>query len=202
MAKKLADHYKTLGVDKKATTAQIKRAYRKRAERAHPDKGGNTDEMADLNLAWQILGNPARRTLYDQTGSDQAQNSEQEILSVIMEAFQDALMKDASHCLNHARKVIAEKHSAVIQQKKQAEEVKRQLLAKRKKITVSQGDNLWQMMIDSRIANMDGIIAISDHGIEVLEAALKRLEAYESSEIDRDSVVPYMREFTTSTNWS
>ena len=62
--------YETLGVPIDATATQIKRAYRDKAKEAHPDKGGNTDQMAQANRAYIILSDPEKRKRYDETGSD------------------------------------------------------------------------------------------------------------------------------------
>lgn len=43
----MTDHYSTLGVPADATPADIKRAYRKKASKSHPDKGGDGKSMAD-----------------------------------------------------------------------------------------------------------------------------------------------------------
>ena len=59
------DHYRVLGVDKRATVAQIKRAYRAMARARHPDLGGNAAAMRELNEAYQVLSNEAARKAYD-----------------------------------------------------------------------------------------------------------------------------------------
>lgn len=63
-------HYDTLGVGRDASPDAIKKAYRKRASKAHPDKGGTAEEMAKVNRALEVLSDPQRRDDYDRTGSD------------------------------------------------------------------------------------------------------------------------------------
>jgi curved DNA-binding protein CbpA len=49
-----------------ASLDEIRAAYRARARRLHPDVvGGDTSEMAELNEAWAVLSDPARRAEYD-----------------------------------------------------------------------------------------------------------------------------------------
>ena len=65
----LPDHYATLGLDQRCTAAQIRTAYRLLAKRLHPDVNGHsaeaTQRIQDLNAAFEILGDPARRRTYD-----------------------------------------------------------------------------------------------------------------------------------------
>lgn len=64
------DLYKILGVDKKASAEDIKKAYRKMAHQHHPDKkGGNEAKFKEVNEAYQVLSDPQKRQQYDQFGS-------------------------------------------------------------------------------------------------------------------------------------
>jgi curved DNA-binding protein len=66
------DYYKTLGVDRKASEEDIKRAYRKLALQYHPDRNpGDTkaeERFKEINEAYQVLSDPAKRARYDQLG--------------------------------------------------------------------------------------------------------------------------------------
>jgi molecular chaperone DnaJ len=63
------DYYKILGVSKDANQDEIKRAYRGLAHQYHPDKkGGDEQKFKEVNEAYQVLGDPKKRSQYDQFG--------------------------------------------------------------------------------------------------------------------------------------
>lgn len=61
----MIDHYATLGVAKTATPEEIKRAFRKLASQHHPDKGGDTARFQQIQAAYDVLGDEAKRAAYD-----------------------------------------------------------------------------------------------------------------------------------------
>ncbi|RJQ13641.1 molecular chaperone DnaJ [Candidatus Parcubacteria bacterium] len=67
MSKK--DYYRILGVDKKATQEDIKKAYRRLAHQYHPDKGGEEAKFKEINEAYQVLSNQQKREQYDRFGT-------------------------------------------------------------------------------------------------------------------------------------
>jgi DnaJ-class molecular chaperone len=77
--KKPQDYYTILGVSKTATEKQLKKAYRKLALQWHPDKNPDnvkvaTDKFAEISEAYEVLSDPEKRRIYDQTGSIPGQN--------------------------------------------------------------------------------------------------------------------------------
>src|SRR3989338_5293967 len=63
------DYYEVLGVDRKASAEDIKKAFRRLAHQHHPDKqGGSNDKFKELNEAYQVLSNADKRRQYDQFG--------------------------------------------------------------------------------------------------------------------------------------
>lgn len=66
------DYYKILGVDKDATSEQLRKAYRTKAKELHPDReGGDAEGMAAVNRAYATLSDPELRQRYD-SGTDRS----------------------------------------------------------------------------------------------------------------------------------
>ena len=68
------DYYATLGVGKTATDKEIKQAFRKLARKHHPDvnPGDKAAEskFKEINEAYEVLGDPAKRKKYDELGAN------------------------------------------------------------------------------------------------------------------------------------
>ena len=63
------DYYNVLGVDKKATQDDIKKAFRKLAHKYHPDKGGGDEaKFKEISEAYAVLGDEKKRREYDTYG--------------------------------------------------------------------------------------------------------------------------------------
>jgi len=66
------DYYEVLGVSKNASEAELKKAYRRAAQKHHPDRNPD-DKQAEANFkeckeAWEVLSDSRKRAAYDQFG--------------------------------------------------------------------------------------------------------------------------------------
>lgn len=69
----MADYYEILGINKNASTAELKSAYRKQALKWHPDRNKSSEadkKFKEINKAYEVLSDPKKKEVYDQYGSD------------------------------------------------------------------------------------------------------------------------------------
>src|SRR2546423_1943317 len=74
MAVKYKDYYEVLGVPRSASDTDIKKAFRKLAREYHPDVAKNKKQaesrFKEINEAYEVLGDPAKRKKYDELGAN------------------------------------------------------------------------------------------------------------------------------------
>lgn len=74
------DYYKVLGVSRSASSADIKRAYRKLSLKYHPDKNPSEDasvKFAEIANAYSVLSDDEKRKVYNQGGEEAVKQQEQ-----------------------------------------------------------------------------------------------------------------------------
>lgn len=86
--------YETLGVNPDATAAEIKKAFRHKARKTHPD-GNNSPDAAerfdDVQKAFLVLSNPKKKAEFDATGEVQAEEKQPDAIGILMEIFDGGL---------------------------------------------------------------------------------------------------------------
>ena len=73
------DYYDLLGINKNASDAEIKSAYRKMAMKYHPDRNQGDkqaeEKFKEINKAYEVLKDPQKKAAYDQYGSSAFENN-------------------------------------------------------------------------------------------------------------------------------
>jgi DnaJ family protein A protein 2 len=68
-----SEYYDLLGVSKNATESEIKKAFRKKALKEHPDRGGDAEKFKKASEAYEVLSDADKRQLYDRHGKEGAE---------------------------------------------------------------------------------------------------------------------------------
>ena len=67
------DYYETLGLTKGASDAEVKKAFKKKAMKYHPDRTGDDKsakaKFKEAKEAYDVLSDPQKKSMYDQYGT-------------------------------------------------------------------------------------------------------------------------------------
>lgn len=175
--------YETLGVKQDAKTETIRKAYRRKAKKAHPDTGGSAEEFAKLKKAHDILTDDARRKKYDATG-DQSEARPDNAMSVIVQILAVAMENVISQIegrmgeptefdIVNDMKIIIGGHLDECQRKR--DQFKR-TLAKTQKLVgrfgVEKGDNYLEKIVQGKISALTNNISQCDNQESPIKKAL------------------------------
>lgn len=72
-----ADFYALLGISRRATSKEIKKAYRQKSLENHPDKGGSAEKFAEIARAYEVLSDESKKGIYDSHGEEGLKEHEQ-----------------------------------------------------------------------------------------------------------------------------
>lgn len=189
--------YAILGITKSATLEEIRKAYRRRAKKLHPDHGGSVEAFGELALAYETLSDGGSRAHYDATGKVEPRNPDNlnaaameiiyEKLGVVIygdhelgsfglaRVIEDAIKRDVAELEQH----IATQRRAV----QRAEQLRSRLKCKS-----AEQESLMGRLIDWHGQAASHLIKKNEHTMDVLSQSLNLLEEYglESEYADPD----------------
>jgi curved DNA-binding protein CbpA len=179
--------YAVLGVTSSATPEEVRRAYRRRAKKLHPDHGGSVEAFGELALAYETLSDERSRAQYDATGTveprtpDNLNAGAMEIiyqkLGVVIygehdlgslclaRVIEDAIKRDVSELEQH----IASQRRAV----QRAEQLRSRLKCKS-----ADQESLMAKLVDWHEQAAIHLIKKNEHTMDVLSQSLNLLEEY------------------------
>jgi curved DNA-binding protein CbpA len=167
------DLYEILGVARQASPQEIKRAYRKLARKHHPDVSGDPEDAArfkEIDLAYKVLSDPARRQVYDETGrvegmgADNRQAQLVDLLARTLTATVNELVRKGARMsqedlVAHMRQVASNTLGAVEKEKEHLQKVAASLKEALERFGVSQGENLLADITRAQLGQLEARIA-------------------------------------------
>lgn len=177
------DHYDTLGVPRDASAAEIKKAYRKKAKDAHPDrKGGDNTEMVAINRAKDTLLDDEKRKRYDETGTDDPKPPLQQMAEALIASGFDQVFDSDGELAGHIN-IVQSLLTAFGKELAQAEiEIKKavvyleRLERKAKRVKARNPASVWANVVDQRRRRYEGMRQQFTERRDALALALKLLE--------------------------
>lgn len=175
--------YDDLGVKKGASRDEIKKSYRRKAQKEHPDKGGSKETFHAIQKAYAVLGDYSRRAHYDATGEDgRAPSIREEALTVLSSVFMQILNNvdtDHTNVVQEISNFLQGEVRKMLQEIKnhQTGIAKRERALKRLKY-VGNGPNIMEQMIQADIDGRKRGLEMGNHKNEVFAEAIRMLGDY------------------------
>lgn len=182
---RLMDLYKTLHLKPGASPEAVRAAFRRQAGKHHPDRGGSTSKYQEIQLAYEVLSDPARRAHYDATGEILKQVVDTkigEIAQVIGPVLAQVMMQAVQQRmdLKHADiiKTLGEQLNGQLREmeNKKAQVVKARAVIEQAKTRFSDEENLLSGICDAHIREIDGQVKTGDKQYALIEDAIQYLK--------------------------
>lgn len=202
--------YKVLGIRRNAGAKRIRKAFRDRSKKTHPDIGGNAEAFMVVRRAYFVLSDPTRRKKYDRDGTLDEMTDlsiESKVAAVMVHLFEQciqqgvALRKDVD-VIATMRKAATAHADKVAKERVEAKSMLDPLKGLRKRISRAdpdQGSNLFAAVLDRRADEIGAAVVKMDEVIAVHRAAACELDAYTCmTEVVRQTI--FMATFGSSTS--
>lgn len=192
----MTDHYQTLGVPREATQDDIRAAFRRLASQHHPDRGGDPKAMAAVNKAHDVLGDPERRKLYDETGQGGDLSVAEQAQALLAQLFANALTQEAP-ILDVVREGLDGQRTEATEHRSAAAKRITKLKARRPTVK-AKGQNLVHNLIDQQVSQLEAQVGKAAWFLLVVAEAERMLAEYESTEVAPPLITPtiFRRQFT------
>ena len=168
--------YNTLGIQAGATADEIKQAYRKRAREHHPDRGGDKDRFQEIEEAYRILSDKAKRAQYDSTGSTKRQaDPQQKARNMIATLFSKLLQANGFEQRDYVSLIKQSVEQNERKQHRDKQKCKSFVNRVDKLIEVTEGEILLGVL-NQRLSVAQGQIASADATLETIKHVQDMLE--------------------------
>lgn len=193
--------YDILGVPRSASTADIKSAYRSKAQKAHPDKpGGDAAAFAELNRAQRLLTDDTARKRYDETGTTDEQappmTDEQHAIIILGKMFimmvEQSMEKGGDPigacCMEIIKGMQAGPEQVTVQRRKVTKLEK--ALAKQLR-RIGNGPSFLENTLTTHIATQKDLLAQMELAVRIGPLMLNILKAYRWQAERTQNYMPY-----------
>mgnify|MGYP000883373926 CR=1 FL=1 len=186
------DPYLILGVARQAPAAEIKLAYRRKVQVAHPDRGGDAEAFMLVVKAFGLLSDPDARRLFDETGTidDEAVKGYRREVAIILADMFDAAVATAVATglkleqVDFIRQMAAAVETGLAEARVKLKRIDSEIVALqglRSRIRRTDQDrNIFAERVGAQVAAKTGEHATIKRRVAMLETALAELGNYES----------------------
>lgn len=183
------DYYEILGVGKKATKAEIKKAFRNLSKKHHPDVGGDEEEFKRIQEAYETLSDDKKRAAYDSGGVYVSEDEmEKKARANLIHAFLSALNGGLISNIYDPFEVISTQIAKARTELNQKIDREREEIERYKDVhnRMKPKDSFFHIAIDGEIDMCERNIMMLEHELEI-NAEMKRILKEGNFEFDRQA---------------
>jgi len=177
--------YEILGVNKDADKATIKKAFKRLANKHHPDKSGGNETYFKLILeAYEVLSDPARRKKYDESGDTRKTNLNELARNMLADLFSKILQggsHDYQSILKSVEDILNNSEREIKNEVKRLTNTKKDLNKKIKRITVKNGNNLYAGVIEQQLLTINNQVNGLTERLEIMDLVRILLISYDEN---------------------
>jgi curved DNA-binding protein CbpA len=191
--------YEELELPRTCTFDEIKQQYRHLANIHHPDKGGDTEKFKRIKFAYEVLSDPDRRKLYDETNTTrETPNAGSEAISQLANVFFSVIANIDLHTGNLIETMRNEINGELLRNNLTVAQCNQQIVnlnvAKQKLIHKNpQEENLLLGFLETHLSIRNNDLKTFSHRKETLEHMVKLLEDYQYGFIELAATLPDMQ---------
>ena len=195
------EFYKLLNVQRNASFAEIRAAYKSLCMTLHPDRGGSEEEFKKINEAYSVLIDPERRKEYDKFGTLNANNKDNQLKGMLTNLIITLMESESIDVIADAEKIIISNISGKEQQIIGLLDRKEKLEKKIKRFKRNEKTEFLITVIEGRIEEiMKGVNNIRSN-VEVDKKLLIALKDFEyENNVSQTSNSNYTAYYTTGTS--
>ena len=183
LMKKPFNPYDILGVDSKTDKAEIKKQYRKKAQKLHPDKGGDNDSFSDLNKAYALLFDDRKRKMYDSIGATEHNpNAEgwnilcNHFLRILRDNNMESLQNN--NILDKLRNLCKQDKLSLSEKKKDAVKELKKLQEVKMRLKSSNNNNPLHFLLNEHINRFSNQMVDIDRQKKCIKNAMKLIDKF------------------------
>lgn len=190
--------YEILEVDKKASQEQIKRAYRKKASKAHPDiNGGSSESFLPVKWAYDILSDEEMKRQFDETGFVKEKSLKnlalEQVLTLLAQVIQAVPELESADLMKMMRQHISnDARNASDNRLKHLKESERVMKSALRFVHKNGGENTLKMVLEQRSEALKTVALKLDEQIKLFNDMLTILDDFEYR---------FEKEKTFGSNW-
>lgn len=187
--------YDLLGLTADAKDADIRKAYKSKAKKLHPDTNGGieSEEFVKMKKAYDILINPETRKMYDETGIVDGEH-ESKLMNAAIGGLQhcfnllvdkvgpdDMIYVDVINSMkNNIRENLGQHKKNQLEASKAIAKIEKAKKATEKRLKIKKGaPNIFIMALDKSAQPLRDMMIKSDQAILLCETMMGMLENYE-----------------------